>query len=228
MNPVSSLQHQPSPASIGLRSTRQVVAVEVKAASSRSVSRAPSPQGMAPRRSSSSQARARRRGREQLDAVLAGVAGAADQRLGPASRRSRARHPRGQRGGGDRLHDLAGVRALHGEHRVAVDPVLDRDVGSSSAWRRTRRGRLVVGGVGDRQVAIRVEAIGEEVVEHAPVLAAEHAYWAPPTAIFETSFDSSRCSNASAPGPRSRSRPCARRRTSRMGRGPPCAPDPLV
>ena len=33
----------------------------------------------------------------------------------------------------------------------------------------------MVGGVGDRQEAVGAEAVGEEVVEHAAVLAAQHA-----------------------------------------------------
>ena len=42
----------------------------------------------------------------------------------------------------------------------------------------------MVGGVGDGQVAVGAEPVGEEVVEHAAVLAAQDEYCAPPSAIF--------------------------------------------
>ena len=81
MKPVSSLQHQPSPASIGPRSSHQVVAVEVEAdlqaqrvAGGQAGRRRAAAQQLVPER------RRVARGEQQLDAVLARVAGAADQR----------------------------------------------------------------------------------------------------------------------------------------------------
>jgi hypothetical protein len=54
MNPVSSLQHHPSPASIGVRSVVRSLPYSGKHTSSRSVSRAPSPAGTTPTSSSAS------------------------------------------------------------------------------------------------------------------------------------------------------------------------------
>ena len=55
----------------------------------------------------------------------------------------------------------------------------------------------MVGGVGDRQVAVGAEPVGEEVVEHAAVLAAQHAVLrAADARSSTTSLESSRCSSA--------------------------------
>src|SRR5205814_8132660 len=60
--------------------------------------------------------RARVLGRcEDLDTVLARIAGAADESLAAGDRACRGRHARGQRGVGDRLDDLPRARALDGE-----------------------------------------------------------------------------------------------------------------
>ena len=187
------------------------------------MSRAPSPAGVAPAPSSASQSAGAASGVEQeLDAVLARVAGAADERLGagdaraspcasaaaarrrPARRRSRA------------------PRALHGEHRVVVDRVGDLGVEAAGVLREPGEVALVVGGVGDRQVAVVGEPVGEQVVEDAAVLAAE----APSTARRRPRASRRRWRAAAAGAPRrsgparSRSRPCARRRRRRRR----CAP----
>ncbi len=87
-----------------------------------------------------------------------------------------ARHPRRQRRVGDRLDDLARQRTLHGDHRPIVDRVGDLDVGKPlGVIHEPGEVALVVGRVGHRQVAVAVEAVGEQVVQHAAVLAAQHA-----------------------------------------------------
>ena len=108
MKPVSSLQHQPSPASIGLRSVVQVVAVEVEAdLEPQRVAGAEPGRAWRRRSSSASQTRAPPRVEQHLDPVLARVAGAADQRR----RRRRAGvggvHPRRQLALGERGDDRA-------------------------------------------------------------------------------------------------------------------------
>ena len=83
---------------------------------------------------------------------------------------------------------------------------------------------LVVGGVGDGQEAV-LQPVGEEVVEHAAVLAAQHAVLR--AALAPASRRRWRASAAGTPrppAPWSRSRPCARRRTRRRARAPPRAP----
>ncbi len=98
MKPVSSRQHQPSPASIGPRSTHQVVAVQVEAhLQAQRVARAEA-RRHARRGDELVPQRGRVAGRaQQLDAVLAGVAGAAHQHLGPGQPPRSAGHARGQR-----------------------------------------------------------------------------------------------------------------------------------
>ncbi len=110
---------------------------------------------------------------EQLDAVLAGVARAADQGLAAEDDPAQRGHAYGQRRVGDRLHDLARDRALYGEHRVGVLTVCDLDVEAVGVRAHPREVRVVVGGVRDRQVAVRTEAVREEVVQHAAVLVAQ-------------------------------------------------------
>ena len=143
------------------------------------MSRAARPAGTAPlRKQLVPQRRRVGRGKQQLDAVLAGVAGAADQHLGAGELPRRGGHARGQRRVGDRLHDLPRARALHGEHRVVRDAIVDLDALGTRRPRvraKPRQVALVVGGVRDRQVALGVQTVGEEVVEHAAVLAAKHA-----------------------------------------------------
>ena len=178
MKPVSSLQHQPRPASIGLRSVGEVVAVEVEAdlepqrvagaeagrhgAARRAARpRAPAPprarSGARPRPRPCSRSRRRALGAGDRAASRCACAAAARRRAssaddrarlaGPARRASRSRRSRSRHLG----VEVGGVLGEPGE--VA----------------------LVVGGVGDRQVAVVGEPVGEQVVEHAAVLAAEAA-----------------------------------------------------
>ena len=146
MKPVSSLQHQPSPASIGPRSTRQVVAVEVEAdLQAQRVARAePGGHGAAahelvPER------RARPAGaQQQLDAVLAGVAGAAHEHLARPPGARVAAVMRAGSGASEIACTISRAqRALDGEHRVVVDPVghLARPGTSAACARNQARSR---------------------------------------------------------------------------------------
>ncbi len=83
----------------------------------------------------------------------------------------------------------------------------------------------VVGGVGDGQIAIHIQAVGEEIVEHAAVLAAEHAVLRPAERDLRRRRWRAAAAAARAPRARwSRSRPCARRRRCRTPGARPCAP----
>ena len=70
---------------------------------------------------------------------------------------------------------LARLRALDGEHRVVVQAIVERDVEALGVALEPREILLVVGRVGDGQVAVVAEPVGEEVVQDAPVLLAQHA-----------------------------------------------------
>jgi hypothetical protein len=70
------------------------------------------------------------------------------------------------------VEDRAGVGTLEGEHRVAVGDVADLHVEAARVVAQPGEVALVVGGVRDGQEDV-AEAIGEEVVEHAAVVAAE-------------------------------------------------------
>ena len=113
--------------------------------------------------------------RHDLDAVLAGVAGAADQAVDAGDRDGCGAHPRREVAAGDPLDRGARLGALDGEHRVAVRHVGDLHVEARGVVGQPGVVALVVGRVGDRQEARTVagQPIGEEVVEHSPVLAAE-------------------------------------------------------
>ena len=95
------------------------------------------------------------------------------RRPAPGGRRPARPRPASARGSstpeslGD---DAARLRALHGEHRVAVGDVADATSNRAGARPSHSRSVLVVGGVGDRQVAIVAEPVGEEVVDDAAVL----------------------------------------------------------
>jgi hypothetical protein len=83
------------------------------------------------------------------------------------------RHSRRQRGVGDRLHDLPRKRPLHGQHRVVLAAVGDLGVEAAGVLCKPGQVALVVGCVGDRQVALGLQAVGEQVVEHAAALVAQ-------------------------------------------------------
>ncbi len=110
---------------------------------------------------------------QQLDPVLAGVAGPADQRRASADPLRRDSHPRRQVETQRGSDDPAGVRPLDGEHRVAVGHIAHRDVEVAAPTAQPGKVGGVVGRVGDDEVAVAAEPVGEEVVEHAAVLGAE-------------------------------------------------------
>ena len=130
---------------------------------------------MAPASTSASQTCGRVAGRDQqLDPVLARVAGPGDQRAGrPGHVQPRRAEAGGQLAVDQPRHQAARLRTLHGDHRVVVQAVVDGDVVAAGLAAHPRQVALVVGGVGDGQEPVAV-AIGEEVVEHAAVLAAQH------------------------------------------------------
>ena len=72
-----------------------------------------------------------------------------------------------------RADDPPRLRPLDGEHRVVGDPVLDVGVEAVGVLAEPVEVALVVGRVGDGQVVVVAEPVGEEVVEDAAVLAAE-------------------------------------------------------
>ncbi len=96
---------------------------------------------------------------------------------------------------------VACLRALQREHRVVGCGVAHADLEAVGVRREPFVVALVVGGVRDGQEAL-AEAVGEEVVEHPAVLAAEHRVLRSAVRrAGSTSFESSRCRNASASGP---------------------------
>ena len=112
--------------------------------------------------------------RQQLHPVLARVAGSADEALGARDLQDGGVHARGQLARGEGRHHAPRVGPLDREHRVAVDRVADLGVELAGVLGEPREVALVVGGVGDRQVAVVVQPVGEQVVQDATVLAAEH------------------------------------------------------
>jgi len=156
MNPVSSLQHQPRPASIGLRSGGAKPAGDDAGV-----------EQLGPDR------RRHLGVEQQLDPVLAGVAGAAGERRPAADLDVRDVEARRQLDPERAADDAAGMRALDGEHRVAIGDVADERVELATLAAEPGEVGLVVGGVGDNEVTVAAEPVGEEVVDHATVLVAE-------------------------------------------------------
>jgi hypothetical protein len=112
---------------------------------------------------------------EQLDAVLAGVAGAADEHVRHAGD--------GERGGPEPLRQLAvreprdqraRVRPLHREHREVAEPIPDGRVVRARMALEPREVGLVVARVRDGQEAVGPEPVREQVVEHAAPLVAQN------------------------------------------------------
>ena len=180
MKPVSSLQHQPRPASIGLRVLAHVVAVKVEAdLEPQRVARAEPD-----RRRAAGDQRVPDLGRvlgtqQQLDAVLAGVTGAAHEHRRPRHRALADVEARRQRAVGEPPHELAGPRALHREHREVGGAVEHVDVEPVGVRLQPREVLLVVGRVGHGQERALRQPVGEQVVEHATVLAAHDAVLRP-------------------------------------------------
>ena len=191
-------------------------------ASRRSVSRAPSPQGRTPAAASACHsAAARAAGQHDLEAVLAGVAGARDEAASPiarapwngfsaARRRLAARRSACQtfaRAFGPCTAIIArssrGVSASAGRARRAMQRAQPRDV-------LVRRAR-----VDDEAEEVLAQEIDDQVVDHAAVLVAAGTSRAPCRAPAACR----RCWRARSAGSRARRRPrgrpraCARRRT---------------
>ena len=109
-----------------------------------------------------------------------------------------------------------GLGALDGEHRVGVDPIADLRLELDRVRLEPLEIALVVGRVGDGQVALLGQPVGEEVIEDPAVLPAE-------TGVLALRRPGSwrrrwRAAAGAAPPPavpRSRSRPCGRRRRRR-------------
>ena len=226
MKPVSSLQHQPRPASIGPRVVHQVVAVEVEAdLQAQRVARAePGGRGAGLDHRVPDGGRARG-GDDQLDAVLARVAGAADEHA--VLRRRRSAWRSGSASGSSPSARPATIPRASGPWTASIARSCRRsvelDVEALGVLAEPGEVALVVGGVGDRQEAV-AQPVGEEVVEHAAVLAGR----ARSTARRRRRAWRRRWRGPAAGTPRrrarsSRSRPCGRRRRRRRARAPPRA-----
>ncbi len=162
---------------------------------------------------------------QQLDPVLAGVAGAAGERRPAADADDGDPHPRRQLDAERRGDDRARVRALDGEHRVAVGDVADGDVVAAAPAPEPGEVRVVVGRVGDEQVAVAAEPVGEEVVEDAAALVAQARVLGAAELDRGDVVGERQLQEARArPGPRPRPRPCGRRRTSPRASAPRRAP----
>ncbi len=140
---------------------------------------------------------------QDLDAVLAGVARAADERGNAVDAQLGGLEAAGELGVGQAADVAAGLGALDGEHRVVGVAVDDLDaVGALGLPLDPGEVLAVVGRVGDRQEAVVAQVVGEEVVEDPAVLAGRAAeYWAPPVDSLSTSLESTRWRNARAPRP---------------------------
>ena len=113
------------------------------------------------------------RGDENLDPVLAGVAGPADEGIAGAEVEVGGVEPGRQLPLRDRADDPPRLRPLDCEHRVVVDPVVNVRVEVVGVAPEPLEVALVVGRVGDGEEVVVAESVGEEVVEDAAVLAAE-------------------------------------------------------
>ena len=114
---------------------------------------------------------------EQLDPVLARVAGAGDEDVVDAGdgRRDGA-EPLRELAVGELRDQVARLRPLDGEHRVVVERVVDRDVVElARVLLEPREVLLVVARVGDGEEVVGPEAVGEEVVQDAAVGLGEDA-----------------------------------------------------
>ena len=144
-------------------------------------------------------------GEQQLDAVLARVAGAGDEdvrRAGDASA-CVVRNRFGSSPSARLCDQVARLRPLDREHRVVVRAG-PRPVTSKSArvLLEPREVLLVVARVRDGEEAVGPEAVGEEVVEHAAVVLARARSTARrPRRSCVTSLERMRWRNASASGP---------------------------
>ncbi len=115
-------------------------------------------------------------GAEDLEAVLAGVAGAGqpDLTVRHGGGQQRVVLEGGQVGVGELGQDAVGLGALDGEQRVGVAVVADDGVEAGRALGQGVQHHLGVGGVGDHQVLVLRGAVDDQVVQDAAVLAADH------------------------------------------------------
>ncbi len=110
---------------------------------------------------------------QQLDPVLAGVAGAADQGRATADLGVRDVEAIRQRDPQRRSENRPSVRPLNGKHRVAIGNVTNDHVKSPALPSKPSQIALVIGRVGDDQVAVATEPVSEEVVEDTTALPAK-------------------------------------------------------
>ena len=125
----SSATVQARPDSSGVTVSSMSLPYRFMPASSRSVSRAPRPQGATPAAPSACQkSAADSDGQHDLEAVLAGVAGARDEPFVAGGAEERAERARGGAAGlrQERRRLRPRVRPLHGDHRE-IAPRHDRD-----------------------------------------------------------------------------------------------------
>ena len=113
------------------------------------------------------------RRKQQLHPVFAGVAGSTNQCLVSANRTFRCGHARWQRVGGQLGQDRACLGTLHRDHRVFICAVDDVHVEVAGVLREPLEIDLVVRRVGHRQIALRRQAVSEEIIDHSPVRQAE-------------------------------------------------------
>ena len=117
------------------------------------------------------------RGDEQLEAVLAGVAGPRDQRVDPGDRAGQDRVVLqvGERGVGEPGQDLLRLRSLDGDQRVRVGPVVDgRLVEPLGPLDQLGEHGPSVRGVGHDQISLGRQPVDDQVVQHAAVGVADH------------------------------------------------------
>ena len=104
----------------------------------------------------------------ELDPLLAGVAGAVDHHLDAVD----PPHLPGERLAALQAEPLERARALHGEQRVVVGDVAHVRAAQLVLDEPVEVG-LAVRGVDDEQVPVRVEAVGDQVVDDAAVVVRE-------------------------------------------------------
>ena len=111
---------------------------------------------------------------EQLRAVLARVAGAAHQAVHARDRHVDGAHAGGKRTVGERLQRGPRRGALHGDHGPVFLGVRHLGVEPRRVVAKPGQVLVVIGGVRDGQEPVRPEPVGEQVVQHAAVVPAEH------------------------------------------------------
>ncbi len=140
------------------------------------MSRAPRPAGAAPPASECVPHRRRvPRVKQELDAVLTRVPGPADHHRGPGDGPLGNVHARRQVTVRQPLDERPGERSLDGDHRELLGAIDDVDVERSGVLLEPAEVLLVVGRIRDGEEHALRDPIGEQVIEHAPVIAAQDA-----------------------------------------------------